>query len=187
MSAVFYLIKCRKQTGRKCVMNNNKTFAAFVLAIIGLGATGCVSEGYSTSYTSGYVATPVVTPTYTEGYTTSYYAPFAVETTIIDVPPPPPPPRHVGHRHHDHHAPSPSVRHRPAGRPPAATRKPAKPMPSPRHATAPKPAASRPNPPKVAPKPTRPAATRPAAPKARPAPSGKGGRPSGGASGRRRR
>ena len=186
MSAVFYLIKCRKQTGRKCVMNNNKTFAAFVLAIIGLGATGCVSEGYSTSYTSGYVATPVVTPTYTEGYTTSYYAPFAVETTIIDVPPPPPPPRHVGHRHHDHHAPSPSVRHRPAGRPPAATRKPAKPQHSTRHVTVPKPAASRPNPPKATPRP-RPTTTRPAAPNARPAPSGKGGRPSGGASGRRRR
>ena len=156
-------------------MNYTKTFAAFVLAAIGLGATGCVSEGYSTGYTSGYVTTPVVTPTYTEGYTAGYYAPFAVETTIIDVSPPPP--RHVGW-HYGRHGHPHATRHVPPGRPPAGHRgmAPAKPRP----------AAVRPTPPKGMAKP-KPVAVRPTPPKARPTAPRKGGRPSGGPSGRRKR
>ena len=153
-------------------MNNNKTFAAFALAALGLLATGCVSDGYHATYHTGYTSGYVAAPVYTESYTTGYYAPLAVETAIVDVtpPPPPPPPRHVGHRRHEHHASQPAVRHRLAGHSPAATRKPAKPQPSPRRTATPKPATSRPNP-----------------PKARSAVPSKGSRPSGGAPGRRKR
>lgn len=169
-------------------MNNNKTFAAFALAALGLLATGCVSDGYLATYHTGYTSGYVTAPVYTESYTTGYYAPLAVETTIVDVtpPPPPPPPRHVGHRYHEHHASQPAVRHRPAGHSPAVTRKPTKPQPSPRRTATSKPATSRPNPPKAASKP-KPTATHPAAPKARPAVPSKGGRSSGGAPGRRKR
>ena len=62
-------------------MNNNKTFAAFALAALGLLATGCVSDGYRATYRTGYTSGFVATPVYTEGYATGYL--FTAETCIV--------------------------------------------------------------------------------------------------------
>ena len=172
--------------------NKNKLLATLAFAALGIFGTGCVSEGYATGYSTTYTTYPAyVGSSYSTSY--GYVAPVAVETTIIDVappPPPPPPPRHVGHRYHGHHAPPPSIRHRPAGHRPEATRKPAKPQAAPR--TAPPRATAKPNPTGARPatvhtaKPN-PTAARPATPRVRSAPSRKGGRPAGTAPSRRKK